>query len=143
MSLNVVPFSVVWMLGYSMNSLNRRTQPEHTENQAIMTWAMEREFDSVHIDCATSLMLKILDGKCKMNEDEKKVMAVIYDVVKDKAGKLLDPRVHQLIALARIERNEDLIEKIYEQRLYAEQMISRPVMKAYKAMLREQGILAQ
>ncbi len=88
-------------------------------------------------------MLKILDGKCKMNTEEKQVMAVIYDVVKDKAGKLLDPRVHQLIALARIERNEQIVEKVYEQRLYAEQMISRPVMKAYKSMLRQEGILSQ
>lgn len=113
------------------------------DSQAVTTWAAEREFDPVHIDCATALMLKILDGKCKMNEQEKQVMAVVYDVVKSRASKLLDPRVHQLIALARIELNEQLIEKIYEQRLYAEQMISRPVMKAYKAMLRQQGILAQ
>ena len=88
-------------------------------------------------------MLKILDGKCKMNSEEKQVMAVIYDVVKYKAGKLLNPHVHQLIALGRIELSEHLIEEIYEQRLYAEQMISRSVMKAYKAMLREEGILSQ
>ncbi|WP_455366906.1 hypothetical protein [Kaarinaea lacus] len=112
-------------------------------SQAVTAWASQREFDPIHIDCATSLMLKILDGKCKMNPEEKQVMAVIYDVVKDKVGKLLDPRVHHLITLARIELNEQLIEKIYEQRLYAEQMISRPVMKAYKAMLRQEGILSQ
>lgn len=111
--------------------------------QGIVIWATKKEFDSIHIDCATSLMLKILDGKCKMNSEEKQVMAVIYDVVKYKAGKLLNPRVHQLIALGRIELSEHLIEEIYEQRLYAEQMISRSVMKAYKAMLREEGILSQ
>jgi hypothetical protein len=104
-------------------------------------WASKTDFDPIHIDCATSLMLKILDGKCKMNEDEKQVMAYIYDVVKDNPGKLLDPKVHQLIEMARHQADEQLIEEIYEQRLYAEQMISRPIMKAYKAMLREQGIL--
>jgi hypothetical protein len=108
---------------------------------AAAVWAYEREFDPIHIDCATSLMLKILDGKCKMNEDEKHVMAVIYDVVKHKSGKLLDSSVHELIALARSETNDQTIEKVYEQRLYAEQMISRPVMKTYKAMLRQKGIL--
>ena len=108
---------------------------------AAAMWAYEREFDPLHIDCATSLMLKILDGKCKMNEAEKQVMAYIYDVIKHKPGKLLNPNVHQLIATARYQADEQLIEEIYEQRLYAEQMISRPVMKAYKAMLREQGIL--
>jgi hypothetical protein len=30
---------------------------------------------------------------------------------------------------------------IYEQRLLAETMISRPVMKGFKAMIREQGLL--
>ena len=112
-------------------------------SHVVTSWALQREFDPIHIDCATSLMLKILDGKCKMNKEEKQVMAVIYDVIKDKAGKLLDPRVHQLITLARIELSEQLVEKIYEQRLYTEQMISRPVMKAYKTMLRQEGILSQ
>lgn len=113
------------------------------ERQAVAAWAKDRTFEPVHIDCATSLMLKILDGKCKMNEDEKNVMAVIYDVVKNEPGKLIDSRVHQLIELARAELNEQLVEQVYEQRLYAEQMISRPVMKAYKAMLRQEGILSQ
>lgn len=34
-----------------------------------------------------------------------------------------------------------MVERIYEQRLLAETMISRPVMKAYKTMLRSAGIL--
>ena len=109
--------------------------------RSVAAWADAREFDSIHIDCATALMLKILDGKCKMNVEEKNVMAVIYDVIKHRPGKLLDPQVHRLIALARDESAEHLIEDVYEQRLYAEQMISRPVMKSYKAMLRQEGIL--
>jgi hypothetical protein len=38
--------------------------------------------------------------------------------------------------------DDELVERIYEQRLLAETMISRPVMKAYKAMLRASGVLA-
>ena len=34
-----------------------------------------------------------------------------------------------------------MVERIYEQRLLAETAISRPVMKAYKAMLRTAGVL--
>ena len=94
------------------------------------------------MDCTTAVMLKILDGKCKMNSDEKRIIAVIYDIVKDRRGKLLSESVHRLIALARNQSNEKIIEEVYEQRLYAEQMISRPVMKAYKAMLRREGILS-
>ena len=126
-----------------MTSLNAVQPPAGVDHESVTTWAMAWQFESIHIDCATALMLKILDGKCKMNEEEKQVMAVIYDVIKDKTGSLLDHRVHQLIELARIELSEQIVEKVYEQRLYAEQMISRPVMKAYKAMLRQQGILSQ
>jgi hypothetical protein len=111
------------------------------DSETVAAWAQDKTFEPLHVDCATSLMLKILDGKCKMNDNEKQVMAVIYDVVKHKPGKLLEPSVHQLIALARSEASEQLIEQVYEQRLYAEQMISRPVMKAYKAMMRQEGIL--
>ena len=113
------------------------------DSNTVVAWAKARTFEPLHIDCATSLMLKILDGKCKMTAEEKQVMAVIYDVVKHNPGKLLDPGVHQLIASARNESSEQLIEQVYEQRLYAEQMISRPVMKEYKAMLRQKGILGQ
>lgn len=111
------------------------------ESSCVKAWAKHRYFDPIHIDCATSLMLKILDGKCKMNQAEKQVMVVIYDVIKHLPGEQLEPSVHQLIALARSKSSELMIEEVYEQRLYAEQMISRPVMKAYKAMLRQEGIL--
>lgn len=115
---------------------------EGMNHRSVTAWAAEREFDPIHIDCATTLMLKILDGKCKMNTDEKQVMAVIYDVVKNRQGILLDDAIHHLITDARKHLSEQLIEEVYELRLYAEQMISRPVMKAYKAMLRQEGILA-
>ena len=125
-----------------MISLTAIQRPAGIDYESVTAWATQRVFDPIHIDCATTLMLKILDGKCKMNEEEKQVIAVIYDAVKHTSGSLLESRVHQLIALARIELSEQIIEKVYEQRLYAEQMLSRPVMKAYKAMLRQQGILA-
>jgi hypothetical protein len=107
----------------------------------VAAWAEQAELDPVHVDCATAVMLKILDGKCKMNAREKAVMAVIYEVVKDRPGKLLDPAVHALIAEARAEPGDGILERVYEQRLLAETMISRPVMKGFKAMLRQEGII--
>lgn len=112
-----------------------------SEEYAV-AWARNWNAEAIHVDCTTAVMLKILDGKCKMNSDEKRIIAVIYDIVKDRRGKLLSESVHRLIALARNQSNEKIIEEVYEQRLYAEQMISRPVMKAYKAMLRREGILS-
>lgn len=110
-------------------------------NQPAARWAAQNLFDPVHIDCTTAVMLKILDGKCKMGEGEKAVMAVLYDAVKNRPGKLLPPEIHILIATARAAEDDALVMAVYEQRLLAETMISRPVMKAYKAMLRREGIL--
>ena len=72
---------------------------------------------------------------------EKEVMTVIYDVTKHKEGKILGNDLHRLINRARHSMSKELVEQIYEQRLFAETMISRPVMKAFKAMLRENNII--
>jgi hypothetical protein len=104
-------------------------------------WAERHLADPVHIDCTTTVMLKILDGKCKMNEADKDVIAVIYDVVKARPGKLFGDEYHALIQQARQTMDEAMAMFIYEKRLLAETMLGRPVMKAYKAWLRQQGIL--
>ena len=103
----------------------------------IDSWLTE----PIHVDCATTVMLKILDGKCKMIPEEKLVMAELYDQLKHLPGKLLPAGIHRLIEEARDELNDQRIEQIYEQRLYAEQAISRPIMKGFKARLRESGLL--
>lgn len=104
-------------------------------------WAENHLTEPTHIDCTTAVMLKILDGKCKMDVSEKTVIAVLYDAVKFRPGKLLGDDDHALIARARQATDDALVMDIYERRLMAETMISRPVMKAFKAMLRQAGIL--
>ena len=106
------------------------------------TWAAITPLAPIHIDCTTALMLKILDGKCRMSGEEKDVMAVVYDMVKERTGHVLDAGVHELIREARQAPDDALLMRVYEQRLLAETMISRPVMKAFKAMLRKEGILS-
>ncbi len=106
----------------------------------IKTWVKDHPLTPSHIDCATSVMLKILDGKCKMDRDEKLVMSLLYDQVKALPGELLGPEIRELIAEARQERDEAMKLHIYEKRVLAETMISRPMMKGFKAMIREQGL---
>jgi hypothetical protein len=106
-----------------------------------MSPELVEQFSASDIDCTTTVMLKILDGKCKMNEREKPLIAQLYDRVKERPGRLLGADIHALIAAARIGMDEDMVERIYEARLLAETAISRPVMKAYKAMLRSTGLL--
>jgi hypothetical protein len=107
----------------------------------VEPWAAAAALSPIELDCVTAVQLKILDGKCKMNPAEKAVMARIYDVTKTRPGKLLGDDVHRLIAAAYRDAGESMKMRVYEQRLYAETMIGRPTMKAFKAMLRTEGLI--
>ncbi len=113
----------------------------HPTAHFAKAWAASAHLEPAEIDCATALMLKIIDGKCKMSSEEKAVMAVVYDQIKTRPGNILGADDHALIALARAEPEPDLLARVYERRVLAETMISRPVMKGYKAMLRNVGVL--
>ncbi len=105
-------------------------------------WIESQQLSPVDIDCVTTVMLKILDGKCKMSGPGKRVMEQLYDLLKDRTGHHLHGNTHQLIRQARSEAmSDELRMHIYEQRLLAETMISRPVMKAFKARLRADGLI--
>jgi len=99
----------------------------------------------MEIDCTTAVMLKILDGKCKMGSAEKLTMTELYDCLCTRPANFLGTEAHALIAEARLiepgTMHEALRMQLYEMRLLAETMISRPQMKAFKAMLRSGGVL--
>jgi hypothetical protein len=107
----------------------------------VFHWARAHPLSPIHVDCATAVMLKIIDGKCKMRAGEKVVMEQLYDQVKFLPGQLLGEEFHRLIGAARRHADEALKNFIYEKRVLAETTISRPVMKGFKAMIREQGLL--
>lgn len=91
-------------------------------------------------DCIVTLMLKILDGKCKMKEDDKIVIKSLYRCVVCTGQYTLNADLQKLI-----ERSQHLLDEktkleIYEKRVLAETMISRPTMKAFKGRIRQAGI---
>jgi hypothetical protein len=106
----------------------------------IPDWVAAQPLTASDIDCATAVMLKILDGKCKMNSLEKFVMVAFYDAVKERPGLRFERDLHDLIASTRAGAGDALRMTIYERRLLAETAISRPVMKSFKAMIRAQGL---
>jgi len=109
----------------------------------VKQWLIAHPLSPIHVDCATTVMLKILDGKCKMNPQEKIVMSELYQQVKHYPSQLLGADSHQLIANSLNTLDEKTKLVIYEQRLFAETMLSRPVMKGFKAMIREQGLFEE
>lgn len=106
----------------------------------VAAWLAAHPLAESDVDCATAVMLKILDGKCKMGGLEKRVMEALYDAIRALPGQRFGDDVHALIAGARGRADEALKNHIYEQRVLAETAISRPVMKAFKAMIRQQGL---
>ena len=108
----------------------------------VAGWVLAHSLSPSDVDCATTVMLKILDGKCKMGSVDKIVMEALYDAVKDRPGQRFGDEFHALIADARRESSEALKNFIYEKRVLAETALSRPVMKAFKSMIREQGLFA-
>lgn len=107
----------------------------------VASWVRAHPLTPIQVDCATAVMLKILDGKCKMAAAEKLVMEQLYDQVKALPGVALGEETHRLIATARSLADDGLKDFIYEKRVLAETMITRPVMKGFKAMIREYGLL--
>lgn len=99
-------------------------------------WARTAVFEPAQLDCVTAIMLKILDAKCKMDESDRIALAAIYDVVKARPGQGLDVEVHALIARARRGMDAGLADDIHAWRVRAEALIAKPVMKAFKQLLR-------
>ena len=107
----------------------------------VASWLLTYPLSPSQVDCVTTVMLKIIDGKCKMQTAEKRVMELLYAEVQALPGLLLDASIHALIAEGRSNPSDTMKNLIYEQRLLAETAISRPVMKNFKAMIRQQGLL--
>jgi hypothetical protein len=101
-----------------------------------MRWAHATPLEPVHLDCVAAIMLKILDGKCRMGEAEKAALTAVYDVVRTRPGLSLGDEVHALIAQARQGTNPALAKAVHAWRVRAETEIPKPVMKAFKHMLR-------
>jgi hypothetical protein len=99
-------------------------------------WAHATPLEPVHLDCVAAIMLKILDGKCRMGEAEKAALTAVYDVVRTRPGLSLGDEVHALIAQARQGTNPALAEAVHAWRVRAETEIPKPVMKDFKHMLR-------
>jgi hypothetical protein len=118
---------------------------ENSLDTRLQLWLRQFPLSAAEVDCATTVMLKILDGKCKMAPDEKRVMRALYLAVRQLPGIELGEDIHNLIGYTREldelgELDESIRLFIYEKRVLAESRISRPVMKTFKARIRQNGI---
>jgi hypothetical protein len=105
-----------------------------------ITWAENSELNAEQLDCITAVVLKILDRKCKMTVYEQEAMLALYDLLHPVPAKHFDDSVHRAIdkALRQEQMDETTRDKIHRLRLQAEAVIPKPVMKAFKARLRQE-----
>jgi hypothetical protein len=103
--------------------------------QAIAEWASTTDFNLQQVDCLITLMLKILDGKCKMDEDTQMSARVIYAHAHRNRSHLFDPCIHDFIARVFDEPDLLSLRHVRELRVYAESVIAKPVMKGFKQFI--------
>ena len=128
-----------------MPQLTPQLPDPSTEQARLAAWLTTATLSPPECDCITAVMLKILDGKCKMPTHEKIIMEALYRATKHLPGLHLQGEFHQFISdfldADRTGIDEASILAIYERRVLAETRISRPVMKKFKARLRAEGVL--
>jgi hypothetical protein len=100
-------------------------------------WAIEVGFNAEQVDCTTTVVLKILDNKCKMLPGEMAAVMAIYDVLGNSPAPLFDSAVHEAIKSMRLHSGTENQEAIHRFRIQAEAAIPKPIMKRYKAFLRD------
>lgn len=108
--------------------------PQNQSHPAAL-WAKNAALTVSDKDCITTVMLKILDRKCKMNQQQRDALFAIYDVTRTLPGDVFNESVHICIETARSFETENSRRQIHLLRVDAEAAIPKTVMKAFKAML--------
>jgi len=103
--------------------------------QAISDWAGSNDFNLQQVDCLIALMLKILDGKCKMDADTQAIVQLIYQQAHRNRSHLFDERIHGFIDRAFEQPDLLVLRHVHALRRYAEDVIPRTVMKGFKQYL--------
>ena len=104
-------------------------------NQDITTIA--KNLDDFEKTCAITLTLRIINGSCLMNKNEKKMFLNLYENISDKRTEYFDDTVLALITLALTAPTPEIYKKTKELSSPALDMITRPKMKLFKNKFRK------
>ncbi|OYY75452.1 MAG: hypothetical protein B7Y40_00580 [Gammaproteobacteria bacterium 28-57-27] len=143
--LNGVDNELSWMDSLFKNVLSNAKPAAAPSEHPAAAWARDTVFDAAQLDCIIAIMLKILDGKCKMEDADKSALSAVYDALRAQLrhefaqsfGLGFGEATHALIDAARHNRGENtvLAQQICEARMQAEATIPKLVMKAFKQRL--------
>ncbi|MES9940268.1 MAG: hypothetical protein ABW104_14400 [Candidatus Thiodiazotropha sp. 6PLUC2] len=100
-------------------------------------WVERVSLDPLQVDCITAQMLAILDNHCKLGLEDQLAVMAIYSVVKDRPGLIFGGDVHQTIEKARLQRDNQMVQKVRDLRLNAERRVPKQVMSHFQRFLAE------
>lgn len=106
-------------------------------NSYIQDWLKKSRLTAEQNDCVTAIVLKVLDAKCKMDAVKQSTIMSVYAQTRSHPGLLFHQDVHQAIDRVIHSADEAGFRQIHVYRQFAEASIPRPVMKTFKAFLRE------
>lgn len=117
-----------------MSAQLQEIQPQ-PDFDAIAEWASQTEFNLQQIDCLIVIMLKILDGKCQMDEQTRYSVRAIYRHAHRNRSHLFAVDIHRFIEQVFDQPDLLSLRFVRELRLYAESVIPRTTMKGFKQYL--------
>ncbi len=98
--------------------------------------SVARTLEPFSRDCAITVALKITDDSCRMDYSEKDLFMELYDALEREESTLFDEDVFELIEVGRTGPSAQIYKYIKNEREMAMDAITRPKMKAFKAMIR-------
>jgi len=93
-------------------------------------------FSALEVDCTITVALKILDKKCQMDAHSQACFMALYEAVIPYKSEIFEADIHKLIADSKKEACLQTLDAIHEKRVYAMDIIPKPVMKAFKQRVR-------
>lgn len=101
----------------------------------IVDWASNTDFNLQQVDCLVAIMLKILDGKCKMDPATQLAVRSVYLNAHRQRSHLFDTAIHDFIASCFSAPDPLSFKHVHELRVFAESAIHKSVMKGFKQWL--------
>ena len=103
--------------------------------QVIAEWAAQTEFNLQQVHCLIAIMLKILDGKCRMDAETQYCVQIIYRNAHRGRSHLFSTDIHRFIEQTLQQADSLSLGFVRELRLYAESAIAKTRMKRFKQYL--------
>lgn len=94
------------------------------------------DLDDFGRECAITLALKIADDSCKMDDYERSIFMKVYDALPEQCSDFFEPAVFGIIREGRERPSAQIFAQIKPLREAGMAYVTRPKMKAYKAMIR-------